>query len=151
MSARDAAEIRPAEPGDAEAMARLSAELGYPATPAEVRERLAALAVDPREVVLVAAAGGEVIGWIQVGVTLSLESEPFAEIRGLVVAEDRRGGGIGAALVARAEAWAAARGCARIRVRSNVVRERAHRFYARAGYRVAKTQAVFEKGLAAPS
>ena len=56
-------------------------------------------------------------------------------------------GSIGAALLEEVEAWAwaRARGCAALRVRSNVVRERAHRFYRRAGFETIKTQHVFEK------
>jgi len=61
------------------------------------------------------------------------------------VAEAQRSGGVGAALVAAAEEWARVKLCARIRVRSNVVRERTHRFYERLGYRVVKSQKVFDK------
>ena len=39
------------------------------------------------------------------------------------------------------------RGLARLRVRSNVIRERAHRFYERVGFEKIKAQAVFEKSL----
>ncbi len=42
---------------------------------------------------------------------------------------------------------AARRECARIRVLSNIVRERAHGSYARAGYDLAETESVFEKRL----
>jgi len=46
-----------------------------------------------------------------------------------------------------AEQWARVHGFALMRVRSNVVRERAHRFYEREGYARVKTQAVFRKAL----
>ena len=49
--------------------------------------------------------------------------------------------------VAAAEAWARERGCLAVRVRSNVVRERAHAFYRREGFREIKTQQVLEKEL----
>ena len=39
----------------------------------------------------------------------------------------------------------------KVRVRSNVVRERAHQFYLRAGYAIVKTSLVFEKSLSAES
>ena len=45
--------------------------------------------------------------------------------------------------------WARAQGFASMRVRSNVIRERAHRFYEREGYARIKAQAVFRKPLAA--
>ena len=57
------------------------------------------------------------------------------------------GAGIGSRLVDAAERWAIRRGLARMRVRSNTVRERAHRFYARLGYVVVKTQSALDKTL----
>ena len=108
-----------------------------------MERRLAAL--DDRDTVFVADHDGACRGWIQLSVVESLESGRFAEIRGLVVAEGERGSGIGAALVGAGEEWARARGCRRVRVRSNVVRERTHRFYERLGYRAVKSQKVFDK------
>ena len=55
--------------------------------------------------------------------------------------------GVGAALLAVAEDWARAQGFSTMRLRSNVIRERAHRFYEREGYRRIKSQAVFRKPL----
>jgi GNAT superfamily N-acetyltransferase len=66
-----------------------------------------------------------------------------------VVAEAERGRGIGAALVAAAEEWAAARGCGALRVRCNVVRKRAHDFYRRERFREIKEQKVFERKIGA--
>jgi GNAT superfamily N-acetyltransferase len=71
-----------------------------------------------------------------------------AEIAGLIVDESARGAGLGRDLVAAAGVWARARGCRVIRVRSNVVRERARAFYEREGFVVLKTQRVFEKTFA---
>ena len=78
---------------------------------------------------------------------LQLEDAPFAELAGLVVDDAVRGAGVGAALLNAAEAWARSEGFATMRVRSNVVRERAHRFYEREGYERIKAQAVFRKAL----
>lgn len=80
---------------------------------------------------------------------VQLEDGAFAELAGLVVDESVRGSGVGAALLAAAEDWARAQGFASMRVRSNVIRERAHRFYEREGYARIKAQAVFRKPLAA--
>ena len=84
-------------------------------------------------------------GWIQVSRTRAFEAAASAEIAGLVVDATARGRGIGAALVAAAEEWAAALGCLALRVRCNVVRERAHAFYRRERFREIKTQKVFER------
>jgi GNAT superfamily N-acetyltransferase len=141
------AAIRPAVDADATAIAALSSQLGYPSTRDEILARLVALRSGGRTMVLVAEVDRAVIGWIAVRDDLSLETGPFAEIAGLVVDEASRGRGIGEELVARGEAWARERGHARMRVRSNVLRERAHRFYERLGYTIAKRQAVFDKTL----
>jgi GNAT superfamily N-acetyltransferase len=145
--------FREAGRADAAALASLSGELGYPVSIAEMRARLELMAKNPDHAVLVAcdrdgAAGtGAVIGWIDVGIVFHLQSGRYCEIGGLVVTASARRKGTGKALVAQAEEWAATRGLARVLVRSNAVREDAHRFYIREGYRRAKTSAVFEKAI----
>ena len=140
--------IRPARDADAAAIAVLSGQLGYPSGKAEILERMKALAARGSAAILVAEADGRVAGWVAVREDLTLESGAFAEIAGLVVDEGFRGHGLGEALVAAGEGWARERGHVRMRVRSNVVRERAHRFYERLGYTVTKKQAVFDKTIA---
>lgn len=142
--------VRCARPGDGPVLAALSVELGYPATAAEVARRLDPLLASPEHEVLVAEdAAGRVVGWIHAFVSRRLESEPFAELGGLVVAAAHRGQGVGRALVAGAEAWAAGRGMAKLRVRSRASRSGAHRFYERLGFVNTKVQEVFDKPLTA--
>ena len=136
--------VRAAAREDANALAALAGELGYPSTTDEMLVRFDAL---PESETVLIAADPNVIAWIQVGMTFSLESGAFAEIRGLVVQESHRSRGVGALLVDAAEQWARARGMSRMRVRSNVIRERTHRFYERLGYVVKKSQKAFEKSL----
>jgi GNAT superfamily N-acetyltransferase len=50
-------------------------------------------------------------------------------------------------LLARAERWAREKGCRAIGLRSNVIRDRAHAFYERHGYKHVKTQKSFRKDL----
>jgi len=97
--------------------------------------------------VAVLAAEGRVVGWTHVVPCLQLEDAPYAELAGLVVDESARGIGVGKVLLAAVEAWACTHGFEAMRVRSNVVRERAHRFYEREGYARVKAQAVFRKAL----
>ncbi len=144
----NALQIRPAHPEDAPRLALLTGQLGYPAAPDAIAERLARLAAEVGQAVLVAEADGVVVGWAQVGRGLSLESGEQAELVGLVVDEAHRSRGIGADLVAAAETWARERGLARLRVRSNVTREATHRFYLNLGFEEAKRQVVFRKPLA---
>lgn len=139
--------IRDARVSDAASLARLATQLGYPTTEEEAGSRAAAVLGRPDHRVLVAEERGEVLGWIHVAPSVTLESDPSAEIAGLVIDEGCRGRGIGARLLAEAQAWAAGEGYGLIRVRSNVKRDRARRFYERAGFTVTKRQRNFEKRL----
>jgi GNAT superfamily N-acetyltransferase len=148
MAAPKSIVVRAAAESDAEALAHLACELGYPSTAAQVRERLRATSGDRRQEAFVAIdREGNILGWIQLSEARSIESEPRAEITGLVVDSRHRGAGIGRLLVERGEAWARDKGFNTIGVRSNVVRERAHLFYERLGYAAVKSQKVFRKPL----
>jgi GNAT superfamily N-acetyltransferase len=78
-------------------------------------------------------------------ITEYIESDAFVVIGGLVVDGGYRKQGIGHRLLTRAEEWAAERGCALVRVSSNVKRVEAHGLYERAGYTNLKTQYAFAK------
>jgi len=140
--------IRSARNYDAPALAELCGELGYPATRQQVVARLAAIETRAASRVLVAEdAQGTVVGWIHMAMEAHLLDDGVAEISAFVVAESARNRGVGAELLRAAECWAQARGATRLRVRSRVERERAHRFYERVGYVPGKTQHVFAKPL----
>jgi GNAT superfamily N-acetyltransferase len=136
-------EIRPAGAADVTGLGRLLEQLGYPASLDEIRSRLAALHCD--SAVLVAADQGVPIGFVAVAVTEDFIVGRRATILGLVVADGSRSAGVGAELLAAAENWAFDRAAAVVAVRSNVIRDRAHGFYERNGYRRVKSQHVFEK------
>ncbi|HEX6127847.1 MAG TPA: GNAT family N-acetyltransferase [Candidatus Limnocylindria bacterium] len=140
--------IRPATADDADRLSELATQLGYPTTPSELAMRVRALAALPDAAILVATdADDRPIGWIHVGLKPSLLAPLSAQVMGLVVDEARRGVGIGAQLLNRAEAWATDRGCGELLVATRVTRERAHRFYRRHGYELLKTSHIFHKEL----
>jgi GNAT superfamily N-acetyltransferase len=142
--------IRKARRSDVERIAELSGELGYPASAAQVATRLRQLKPASKHAVFVAespdAATG-LVGWLHVSVSHLLESDIRAEVNGLIVAEGQRSAGAGTKLLDAAEEWARRHGCQGINVRSNVIRERAHKFYERQGYEHYKTQKAFRKPL----
>ena len=140
--------IRKARRGDAERIAQLSGDLGYPASAAQIAVRLRQLTPVSKHAVFVAESpevGTGVVGWVHVSVSHLLESDVRAEVNGLIVADGQRSVGAGAKLLQAAEAWARRRGCRGMNVRSNVIRERAHKFYERQGYEHYKTQKAFRK------
>ncbi len=140
--------IRRAKSADAPRIAVLAGQLGYPATTAKMRKRLLGIKPASLHAVFVAdSAEDGVIGWVHVSKQPLLEVEMRAEVNGLVVAERQRSIGAGARLLAAAEDWARKHGCKSMSVRSNVIRERAHRFYERNGYEHYKTQKSFRKPL----
>lgn len=133
---------------DAGAAAELSGQLGYRATAAEVERRFRVLAGDPDGALMVADDGdGRVIGWIHVCGRRFLESDPYAEIGGLVVDAGARRRGAGRALLLEAERWARRHGYSTMRIRSNMKRTEAKPFYERMGYAVIKSQYVFQRTL----
>jgi GNAT superfamily N-acetyltransferase len=138
--------IRKARRGDAARIAQLSGELGYPASAEQIAARLRQLTPATRHAVFVAESpGAGLSGWVHVSTSHLLESDLRAEVNGLIVADGQRSAGAGAKLLRAAEEWAQRRGCKRMNVRSNVIRERAHKFYERNGYEHYKTQKAFRK------
>lgn len=137
--------IRAMESGDVEEISRLCDALGYPATSDAVARRFFALSSSARDIVVVAIDGGVVVGWAHAFLSMLLETDPFVEIGGIVVAEAARRRGAGRLLMSAVEQWAASHGCVEVRLRSNVLREGAHRFYESLGYQRLKTQSTFAK------
>jgi GNAT superfamily N-acetyltransferase len=140
--------MRKVRQSDAERIAALSGQLGYPTSPKVMAERLKkALRRKDGACFVAESASDGVIGWIHVSVTPLLEVERRAEVNGLVVEERARSAGAGWLLLKAAEQWARKMKCTGMSVRSNVLRERAHGFYLRHGYEHYKTQKAFRKPL----
>ena len=137
--------VRIATAADAEGVAQLSGQLGYPTTAEETVERLRSVSRYSEHAVFVAEANGKLVGWVHVFMRPSLTTEHSAEIAGLVVDEHCRGRGIGQALMSQAERWAMEQGCRMVTLRSNLKRLRAHAFYERLGYETVKISKSFRK------
>ncbi|RKN39330.1 GNAT family N-acetyltransferase [Micromonospora endolithica] len=140
-------QVRRARPEDAPELAGLIGELGYPVRAVDVRPRIVGL--PPDNVVLVAFDGTVLTGWVHGRHGRSVVHGDRLEIVGLGVAGDRRGHGVGRALLTAVEGWARGRGLRRAQVLSGAERGAAHRFYRRHGYRRMKAEEVFVKTLAA--
>lgn len=133
----DADGVREGRPTDIPAVAALLGELGYPVEPQRLLPRFERLVGRPDHHVLVAHGSddADVLG------VLSLHFFPVlhhdhdtAVITALVVTARARGGGVGRALVERAEAIAREYGSERLMVNTHLRRAGAHTFYERLGF-----------------
>jgi GNAT superfamily N-acetyltransferase len=132
---------------DADAVAVLTTQLGYPSTREDIIRRYERIKDRSDARLFVAEESGNVVGWIHVQATHLLDCDQRAEIWGLVVAEGRRGAGVGRRLVEAAEEWAKSGGLGVMALRSNQLRTGAREFYQRLGYALTKTQNAFRKNL----
>ena len=142
--------IRTAVATDAQAIARLLDQLGYPTTPADVPARVASVEKE-RGIVLVAVDEDERVIGLASGsrqTTLHLGAE-VAYITALVTDVDARGHGVGRMLVTELTQWASTHGCTRISLTSAEHRTDAHAFYPRCGFPY--TGRRFSKNLVAPT
>ena len=96
------ARIRHAEIRDAERVAQLMTELGYPTTMEAMRDRLGAIVADPNYATFVADTGASVVG--VAGATLGKYYENdgvYCQLLVLAVSSTARGQGTGTRLVER--------------------------------------------------
>ena len=131
---------------DAEVVATLAGELGYPNEVEAMRARIRA--IGESDLLLVAVdATDRPVGFIQAHRVCVIEVGFRVEILGLVVSSSFRRSGIARRLIEEAESWAKNIGAEAISVRSNTKRTEAHLFYPARGYKKIKTQAVYEKAV----
>ena len=141
-------EIRIATSRDAQAIGPLTAELGYATSASETAARLDGVLDAPGHRVFVAESAEKgIVGWVHVFGALRVESDPSAELGGLVVRDSFRGRGAGTRLVNAAEQWASDNGYCTLRVRSRTERSGAHDFYESLGFECSKIQKVFDRSL----
>ena len=128
-------EIRRASLDDAEAIAPLLGELGYPSSLEETSRRLAAMATVDGIAVFVASDRTRLTGVAAAQRLVVLHSNAnFAQLTLVVVTSAARRQGVGRRLVGAVEDWARQNGCIRILVASGEQRADAHAFYAGLGY-----------------
>lgn len=139
--------LREAKPQDAAGVAALLGELGYPCSRDEAAARIAAIADDDTQVLIIADHHGEIGGLVSLDFMFYLPlGRETCRITALVVGEAHRNAGLGRELLRETEAYARRRGCARIEVTSAEHRDGAHRFYRACGYADASLRFVRRLG-----
>ena len=137
--------IRPARSEDAAQLVELMALLGHKVDIAGTRRRIAKLAEDAMPQ-LVAVEGEKVLGLCGLHQMTAVHRDaPVGRITILVVRENRRGNGLGRALIDAAEQYFRTAGCRLVEVTSNDRLIDAHRFYEHMGYE--RTSKRFAKSL----
>ena len=138
--------IRPAAATDAEAIAALFTDEGYPAGPSDIVERLTRFSSEHSQVV-VAEHEGLVLGFIAVHALPRFEHDDrILRVLALVVDAGARERGVGRSLMAEAERIATELGAAFVEVTSGHHRPDARRLYESMGYD-ASIAAYFRKKL----
>ena len=128
-------DLRVAMPADADDVARLLIEMGYPCEIDDALERIGAILDNDRQVVVVARRDGAVCGLIALAFMYYLPlGTTTCRVNALVVTATAQGLGIGRALLKEAERRARAGGAARIELASGSQRTEAHAFYRACGY-----------------
>jgi GNAT superfamily N-acetyltransferase len=140
--------VRPASEQDKTAISQLLPDLGYSANPEDIVRRLLVLTQRVENDVVVAIRDQAVLGLCHVQGIPLIASDGYAEIQALVVAAASQRTGVGKVLLAHAVAWAAAHRYQRIRLRSGLHREGAHKFYESQGFKRSKASYAFEAQLA---
>lgn len=131
----EAVDLRGAVPADADDVAALLTQLGYPCEAAEAAERIAIVQGNDRQALVVARNRGAVCGLLSLDFMYYLPlGTTTCRVTALVVDDDARGQGIGRLLLRDAERRARQGGAARLEVTSAGHRTEAHAFYRACGF-----------------
>ncbi len=129
------ADLRSASLIDADDVAALLGELGYPCELAEAAERIATIIDNDRQALVVARCEGVVRGLVALDFMYYLPlGTTTCRITALVVTSTAQGRGLGRQLLREAERRARAGGAARLELTSGSQRSEAHAFYRACGY-----------------
>ncbi|MDQ3494583.1 MAG: GNAT family N-acetyltransferase [Pseudomonadota bacterium] len=130
-----AADLRGATMGDADDVAALLSELGYPCDARDGTQRIAAILDNDRQALVVARCAGVVCGLVALDFMYYLPLDTTTcRITALVVTASAQGRGLGRQLLREAERRARTGGAARLEISSGSQRVDAHAFYKACGY-----------------
>ena len=137
--------IRPAKREDCSGITQLTNQLGYPSTLEKICEIMDLVLAHNDHQVFIAEKEETIVGYIHLIHSMRIGSSPFVEIAAFIIDESARSIGVGSSLIEETEAWASGLGLNDIRIRSNIIRQEAHKFFHNRGFQNIKTQEVFLK------
>ena len=141
------ADLRSAMIADADDVARLLTELGYPCEIDEAAERIDAITANDRQALVLARREGAVCGLVALDFMYYLPLGTITcRVTALVVTPTAQGLGIGRQLLKEAERRARSGGAARIELTSGSQRTEAHAFYRACGYKDSSVRFVKQLG-----
>jgi GNAT superfamily N-acetyltransferase len=127
--------VRVAELTDAEAVASLLTEMGYPSTAEAAEGAIDRFTRGSASHLQVAGLGPEVVGLVATHLVPRMDDDAWScRITDLVVSNAHRRLGIGSALLTAAESHALTHGARRLDLSSGDWRQEAHAFYTNAGF-----------------
>jgi len=127
--------LRTVMEADAEHVASLLAELGYPSNEADIRNRLRHRLHSQTSCFLLAQSASEVIGFVSAElVPYFPNGSTICRVTALIVSINHRGRRVGERLLSGAADFARGHHCSGIEITSAEHRIEAHRFYQRVGF-----------------
>ena len=140
-------DLRSAMIADADDVARLLTDLGYPCEIDDAVERIDAIAGNDRQALVLARRDGAVCGLIALDFMYDLPLGTITcRVTALVVTPTAQGLGIGRQLLKEAERRARSGGASRIELTSGSQRTEAHAFYRACGYKDSSVRFVKQLG-----
>jgi ribosomal protein S18 acetylase RimI-like enzyme len=128
-------DLRGAVPADADDVAALLTQLGYPCEAADAAERIATVLHNDRQALILARSRGAVCGLLALDYMYYLPlGTTTCRVTALVISPDAQGHGLGRLLLRDAERRARSGGAARLEVTSAAQRTEAHAFYRACGF-----------------
>ena len=150
MGERDPLEgldLRNASPADADDVAALLTDLGYPCERVDALDRIATIIDNDRQALVLARHAGAVCGLVALDFMYYLPlGTTTCRVTALVVTPTAQGLGIGRQLLKEAERRARGGGAARIELTSGSQRTEAHAFYRACGYKDSSVRFVKQLG-----
>lgn len=139
--------IRSAGKEDCTDLTNLTNQLGYPSSPQKTTEIIDLVMNNDNHQVFIAEVGETVVGYVHLVGSLQVDTDPFVEIAALIVHDEFRHQGVGQGLIDQTVEWAGRKNQNNIRIRINLIEEKAYSFFEQNGFQKLESQKLFLKDL----